>query len=153
MGLDAYLNKNIYIGACHAHNNVTGEINIKINDKPINIDFNKVVYIEERIAYWRNAYHIHHWFETNSFEYVFNEQATYMTLDHFEFFLEICKDVQDDPELRYKLLPLPEHLIDIIRDEDYFWDIEYTIKVLSGLIADAKNNPDNEWEYVYSFSY
>ena len=61
MGLDMYLNKRTYIGAEYEHRKVKGKIEITEGeeDKPINIQFNRVSEIIERVAYWRKANQIH----------------------------------------------------------------------------------------------
>ena len=65
MGLDMYLSRKIYIGAEYKHRKVTGIIDIKVDGKPVKINFDKVSYIEERAAYWRKANQIHQWFVSN----------------------------------------------------------------------------------------
>lgn len=65
MGLDMYLTKKTFIGAEYEHRNVKGSINITIEGKPVNIDFNRISYIEESVGYWRKANQIHKWFVDN----------------------------------------------------------------------------------------
>jgi hypothetical protein len=62
MGLDMFLSRKKYVGAEYEHRKVTGNISIKIGDKELPIDFNKVSYIEESVAYWRKQNAIHKWF-------------------------------------------------------------------------------------------
>jgi hypothetical protein len=65
MGLDMYLNKHVYVGAEYEHRKVTGTIDIKIDGKPLAINFDNVSYIVERAGYWRKANAIHKWFVAN----------------------------------------------------------------------------------------
>jgi hypothetical protein len=46
MGLDMYLSRKTYIGANYEHRNVKGKVEITIDGKPVNFDFNKISYIE-----------------------------------------------------------------------------------------------------------
>jgi hypothetical protein len=65
MGLDMYLTKKTYIGAEYQHRKVAGTVSITINDKPVNIQFNRISEISERVGCWRKANHIHRWFVEN----------------------------------------------------------------------------------------
>lgn len=65
MGLDMYLTKRTYVGAEYKHRNVTGICEIFADGKKLNIDFNKISYIEERAGYWRKANQVHRWFVAN----------------------------------------------------------------------------------------
>ena len=65
MGLDMYLTKEIYIGAEYAHRKVTGAVDIQINGELVNIQFNKIQSIIEKVGYWRKANAIHQWFVDN----------------------------------------------------------------------------------------
>ena len=62
MGLDMYLTKHIYIGAEWDHLQIEGEIKLSTKGKNIPINFKKVSYIVESVAYWRKANAIHEWF-------------------------------------------------------------------------------------------
>ena len=65
MGLDMYLDKEIYIGAEYEHNHIHGTIDLFSGDKKIDVDLSKVSTITERSAYWRKANAIHNWFVDN----------------------------------------------------------------------------------------
>ena len=65
MSLDMFLYKEIYIGANYDFSEVTGTIDIKKRNKPIKVNFNKVVSIIESVAKWNSAHHIHQWFVDN----------------------------------------------------------------------------------------
>ncbi|MFZ2992647.1 MAG: hypothetical protein WA061_02920 [Microgenomates group bacterium] len=80
MGLDSYFTKKIYVGAQYEHRNVTGNINIFVGGKKLDVDFSKVSQIEEAFGYWRKANAIHRWFvesvqdgEDNCKEYLVDE--------------------------------------------------------------------------------
>jgi hypothetical protein len=65
MGLDMYLDREVYIGAQWEHRNVTGTIEIMIGDRKADVNLSKVSSITERVAYWRKANAIHKWFVDN----------------------------------------------------------------------------------------
>ena len=65
MGLDMYLDKEIYIGANYDFNGIGGEINLTRKGNKIPVNFNKVRSIVEEGIYWRKANQIHKWFVDN----------------------------------------------------------------------------------------
>lgn len=65
MGLDMYLDKEIYIGANYDFNKIGGEIALTRNGNKIHINRQKVKTIVEEGLYWRKANQIHKWFVEN----------------------------------------------------------------------------------------
>jgi len=65
MGLDMYLTKHTYIGAEYEHKEVRGTIDLTMKGVPVNINFNRVQSIVEKVGYWRKANQIHNWFVQN----------------------------------------------------------------------------------------
>lgn len=65
MGLDMYLDKEIYIGAEHDFDEICGEIALTRKGNKIPINFKKVKSIIEEGIYWRKANQIHKWFVDN----------------------------------------------------------------------------------------
>ncbi len=93
MGLDMYLTRKIYIGAEYEHRKVTGVIDIKIGDKPVHINFNKVSYIEEKAAYWRKCNQIHKWFVDNA-QKGEDDCGTYdVSVEQLQELVDLCKKV------------------------------------------------------------
>lgn len=122
MGLDSYLSKKIYIGAEHAHRNVSGKIEITIGGKPLDINFKSVSFIEERAAYWRKANHIHKWFVDNCQDGEDNCKEYYVSTEQLKELHDACKEVmkskgkKNAKNIAQKLLP-PQ-------DGDFFGDTE-----------------------------
>lgn len=91
MGLDMYLNKKTYIGAEYEHRNVKGNVEITINDKPINIQFNRISEISERVGYWRKANAIHNWFVENVQDGEDNCQEYWVGIEKLQELVDLCK--------------------------------------------------------------
>ncbi len=145
MGLDMYLEKEIYVGANYEHNNVNGVIDIKQDAIPIKIDLSKVNSITERVGYWRKANQIHKWFVNNVQD---GEDDCKKYGVPFEKLLELkslCEKVLQEKN--------PEHLPpekgfffgSTEADEYYFGKIKETIEIIEAL--------DPEGEYYYRASW
>lgn len=65
MGLDMYLQKETYIGAMWEHREITGQVILKEKGVKIPIQFKRILYITEEVAYWRKSNAIHKWFVDN----------------------------------------------------------------------------------------
>lgn len=98
MGLDMFLKKKHYVGAQWEHRKVTGKIEVQINGKPLNINFNNVTNIEEEVAYWRKANHIHNWFVQNVQNGVDNCGEYYVSVEDVKQLLSDCKAVVESLE-------------------------------------------------------
>lgn len=66
MGLDMYLEAQVYVGGQYDHRNVTGKIEIEINKMVLPISTHDVASIGINIGYWRKANAIHNWFMTQT---------------------------------------------------------------------------------------
>ena len=62
MGLDMYLDKEVYIGAGNA---LQQNITTNIKGEPLVVDMNEVKKITLKFAFWRKVNQIHKWFVTN----------------------------------------------------------------------------------------
>lgn len=145
MGLDMYLTKKIYIGADYKHRNVTGEISIKIGDKPVKIDFEKVSSIEEKAGYWRKANQIHKWF-------VDNVQDGKDDCEEYDVSFEKLVELRDLCETAIKtknpeILPPQDGFFfgGTAIDEWYWGGIADTIEILKSL------DPDGDYSYHSSW--
>ena len=147
MGLDMYLEKEIYVGAEYAHNKVEGTIYITRNGKKLPINFNKVSSITERVAYWRKANMIHNWFVQNVQNGVDDCGRYFVSVEKLEELVNICKEVLADHSKAEELLPTAEGFFfgNTNYDEDYFYDLEITVEQLSNL--------DENDDYYYSSSW
>jgi hypothetical protein len=65
MGLDMYLDKEIYIGANYDFHEIGGEIALTRKGNKIPINLKKIKSITEEGIYWRKANQIHKWFVDN----------------------------------------------------------------------------------------
>ncbi len=86
-----YLTKKIYVGAEYEHRKVTGKISIKVDGKPLPVNFSRVSYIEERLGYWRKANAIHRWFVNNVQNGEDDCGTYYVDIEKMEELLGICK--------------------------------------------------------------
>lgn len=139
MGLDMYLRNHIYIGANFEHNEISGEISLKKEGKPIKINFNKLTYIIEDCGYWRKANAIHQWFVENCQDGNDDCRMYYVGQEKLEELLDICKRIKENNELASELLPTQEGFFfgSTEYDEGYFQDIDLTINILENVLADT----------------
>lgn len=163
MGLDMYLTRKKYIGGKFYFRNVKGEINININGIKIPIDLKKISYIEEEVAYWRKANHIHKWFVDNIQEGNDDCKSYYLETEDLEKLLEVCEKVKKSSELiektyinddgikvtnkvlkddtmAKKLLPCQSGFFfgSTEYDEWYLKDIEYTINTINEILKEEE---------------
>jgi hypothetical protein len=96
MGLDMYLNKDIYIGAYFQHRKVEADIKIVIEGKEISINPSQIETITERIGYWRKAHHIHEWIVENIQDGVDECQKTYISTKNLADLADFCNDYIDE---------------------------------------------------------
>lgn len=94
MGLDMYLTKQIYVGAKWEHRNVSGNIKISVDGKPLNVKFDRVQTIIEEVGYWRKANQIHAWFVKNVQGGEDNCQEFYVTKEQLTTLLGLCKKIK-----------------------------------------------------------
>lgn len=159
MGLDMYLSKKIYIGANYEHRNVKGKIEITIDKKPVKIDFDKVSYIEEQVAYWRKANHIHAWFVKHVQDGVDECQTAEVSSEQLKQLYTACKKILDARKDKKKAKKLIEELLPPQEgfffggteiDEYYYRDIEYTMDVIFKSVVESGND-DAEFYYHASW--
>ena len=158
MGLDMYLTKKTYIGANYDHNNVVGTINITKNGTPININFNRVSYIEEQVGYWRKANAIHNFFVNN----VMDEDDClphYVSKEQLQQLLDLCNKVKDfDPNVDNEesledLLPTTSGFFvgSTEYDEYYLEDIKSTIPMLESVLKELEDDSNASIYYQASW--
>lgn len=147
-----YLNKHIFVGAPYEYRKVTGTIKLKTNGEQIKINTKKVLTIVERSMYWRKANHIHNWFVKNVKDGIDDCKEYYVTMEQLKDLLEVCQKVMDDRSQAALLLPTQEGFFfgSTDYDEDYFADIEYTIRMLSTVTSE---DVSKQVDYYYSSSW
>jgi hypothetical protein len=149
MGLDMYLTKKIYIGANYEHNEVAGTIDLKKSGKKVEIDLNKVTYIEEGAGYWRKANAIHQWFVDNVQDGVDNCGTYYVSQEKMTMLLYLVNQVLEDNSKAEELLPTQSGFFfgGYEYDEWYFNKLKDTKEILEYAIKDVHS------EFYYSSSW
>jgi hypothetical protein len=144
MGLDMYLTKKIFIGAEYEHRKITGNIEVFQNGKPIKINFNKVSYIEESVAYWRKANAIHKWFVDNVQGGEDNCGSYYVSEDDFKSLLDDINFVLNDTSSAEAVLPTTNGVFfgGTEYDEWYFKDLKYTKEVVESILSEEEHSAD-----------
>ena len=140
MGLDMYLNKRTYIGAEYEHRKVKGKIEITEGeeDKPINIQFNRVSEIIERVAYWRKANQIHKWFVDHVQEGKDDCGEYYVSTEKLKELIQECKSVLEKPETGVEKLPTKSGFFfgGTEYDEYYYNDLRDTVDQIEPLLSE-----------------
>ena len=101
----------------------------------------------EEVAYWRKSNQIHNWFVKN-IQGGEDDCRTYaVTAEQLYKLKSICKKVLENKELAKDLLPTSQGFFfgGTEYDEDYFSDLEDTIRMLSRI------DDDTEYEYRASW--
>ena len=132
MGLDVYLINKKYIGANYEHNKITGKIELFQDGKLININLDRVIYIEEEIGSWRKANAIHNWFVDNVQDGKDNCEYHYVSDEKLEELLNIVNQILNDHDLAEELLPTQNGFFfgSTDYDEWYFEDLKDTKEIL-----------------------
>jgi len=166
MGLDMYLEKEIYLGGYYTNHTILPFTN-KYNNNIIQIDLNdktihKIVF---EVLYWRKANAIHKWFVDNVQNGTDDCSRYWVDKEKLEQLLNVCKQVleiyennnlspEEKEEKISSLLPTQKGFFFGTYDYDdwYITDIKETIAVLEEEIksSDFKNN---EYSYYYQSSW
>jgi len=149
MGLDMYLNKEVYVGAEFKHRNVTGKIKISVGKEPLPVNFQKVVSITERAGYWRKANAIHRWFVENVQDGEDNCARYYVSTEAAKRLLSLVEAVLADYSKAAELLPAASGFFfgGTAYDDYYFDNLRYTKEVMEAVIA------DKDGDYYYQSSW
>lgn len=148
-----YLYKEYFIGAEYKHRGVTGNIEIKINDRNIDIDFSKISTIQVACLYWRKFNALHNWFVKNVQEGEDDCGTYYVYSKNLEELLEVLSKIKEDNSLAKELLPTSQGFFFGNSDYDdyYFSEIDRTHKDITELLEDYKNQTDYELYYRASW--
>jgi hypothetical protein len=154
MGLDMYLTKKTYVRQWdHRAPEERWEVTVTKGGKPFDgIDTTKISYIEEEVAYWRKANHIHSWFVKNLQNGVDNCGEYHVTDALLEELMRACIAVKADNSLAESLLPTESGFFfgGTEYDEWYYKSIDYTISILEEVLSDMGNT---NADYYYSSSW
>jgi hypothetical protein len=150
MGLDMYLEKEIYIGAEYEHRQVEGTIFITLAGKKVDVDFKKVSKIVERVGYWRKANAIHAWFVENVQQGVDDCNRYYVHSGDLKRLWEVCHELlktKSEEEAKQKLPPQEGFFFGGTSINEYYWqDLEETVKIIDSLDLD-------DGDYYYQSSW
>ena len=151
MGLDMYLRKVTYIGAEYKHRNVTGNVTINVDGKPLQINFNRITYINETVMYWRKANAIHQWFVDNVQGGVDDCRYAELSISKLQELLNELIAVNSNRDKAAELLPTTSGFFFGGTDYDeYYWeDVEKTITKLTEILAE--DNSQAHFEYHSSW--
>jgi len=153
MGLDMYLYKKNYVKNWSFTNpEDRHEITIKKNGEEVkSINKEKIVYVIEKLAYWRKFNALHKWFVDNCQDGIDDCKDAYVSLDNLKYLLNILKEISLDNSKAHELLPSKEGFFFGFTeyDEYYFNKINDTIKILEEIIKNHTCISD----YIYSSSW
>lgn len=137
-----YLLKETYVGANYEHNNVTGKIELKSDDKEIEVKLKRVTAIVEQVGYWRKANAIHKWFVDNCQEGEDDCKRYYVERDTLKKLLELCQKVKKEKGKATELLPPTSGFFfgSTNVDEEYWDDIKSTIKILKEALEEKEGD-------------
>lgn len=140
MGLDMYLYKKNYIwsGDWVKPEDKQEVIVKKGNDVDDKIKPERVRYVVEEVGYWRKANQIHQWFVENVQQGEDDCGSYYVSREHLEELLGICKKIKEDNSLAEQLLPTQSGFFfgGTEYTEWYFQDIDNTIEIVEECLSD-----------------
>lgn len=145
MGLDMYLEKETYLGANFAHNEVTGTVAILRQGKPVSIKLERLSSVVEQVGYWRKANQIHSWFVENCQGGVDDCNRAEVPYAKLQELRTLCLKVLEtkDPT------PLPPQAGFFFGsteiDDGYWQDLVDTVKIIDAL------EPDGDYYYQSSW--
>ena len=159
MGLDMYLTKKTYVkNWSHMSPEQLHEITVKKGGEPrTDIKPERISSIEESVAYWRKANHIHKWFVDNVQDGEDNCREYYVGREQLQQLVDECKQVKEsleksnnsDTSVAEELLPTQSGFFfgGTEYDEYYIQDLDDTIKQLEPLLQEESG------EFYYQSSW
>jgi len=160
MGLDMYLYKKTYVKRWeHTEPEKLYTVDVLRGGKPVpHIKPERIKFVTEEVAYWRNANHIHQWFVDNVqyASYIWNGvdecQTSYVYSSVLQKLLDVCKQVVENPDLAPELLPTQEGFFfgSTKYDEGYFDDVKETITMLESILSE-EGAERSDFEYRASW--
>ena len=161
MGLDMWLEKEVFVGGYYTPDNVKVDgkdvpvVELNVNGEHFDIDFRKVSSIREHVAYWREANAIHGWFIKNCADEDEECQNMFVSTWRLVELRELCQKILDEPEgegrdkLAAEILPPCKEFFFGSTEigERYYDQLRYTVEAL----ADITENDDCDYYYSYSW--
>jgi hypothetical protein len=139
MGLDMYLQAQRYVSGWHFRKDAAFEAIVKAaNLEPT--DRAPSITVSANVAYWRKANHIHRWFVDNVQGGVDECQEAYVDRDQLQELVDLCKQVQAEPDKAKMLLPPQAGFFfgSTEIDEEYWVDLADTVEQLERVLNDPK---------------
>ena len=138
MGLDMYLEKRIHVGAKWGHRNISGQLAITQNGKPLCEGIENLSEVIYEAACWRKANQVHKWFVDNVQGGDDECQESYVSVEKLKELDELCEKVLVDHDLAPDLLPVQQGFFFGGTDygEYYFSDLVDTREKLAKIFAD-----------------
>jgi len=149
MGLDMYLDRDVHVSR---YNYGKGEEGFT---KTVNEVFDKIVEaagqthlldtdgigldVQIPVGYWRKANQIHNWFISNLGNGVDNCEPIYVSRDHLQELLDLCKQVKEGGEAAAQeyLPPTQGFFFGTYEIDEWYWEqIDYTITMIERVLAD-----------------
>ena len=143
MGLDMYLDREIYIG-----NDYKEEKDQVVIDVP-GVNQSKVSAIIEHVGYWRKANAVHKWFVDNVQNGTDDCGRYYVSQENLKDLLELVNKVLNDKSLAGEALPSESGFFfgSTDLDEWYFEGLEDTKKIIEDALK------DDNFSYYYHSSW
>lgn len=152
MGLDMYLEAELYVGGNFEHNEVTGTIEFTRRGKPWKIEPTELVKLTTAVGYWRKANAIHKWFVDNVQDGVDECQRSWVSKNQL---IELKARVEQELEAKGseragQALPPCEGFFFGSQeiDEWYYDDMEDTLKIVDKALAMPE-----EYDIIYQASW
>jgi len=143
MGLDMFLNVDVYIGGKWRTTDQVLSIkdqNTAHGDIDLDIPLSLVSNIKLETGYWRKANAIHQWFVENCGNDDDNCQEMYVSTDSLKELKGLCKKVVKDVNQGPELLPTQAGFFfgETYYDENYLDEIKETIAIIDKTLRIAK---------------
>ena len=157
MGLDMYLESELFVGGQYEHREAQGECRFSIGGtrhggikREYEIPLNKISSITGQVGYWRKANAIHNWFVNNVQGGKDECQRSYVTREHLEELRRVCQEVLSDMDQAPDLLPPTAGFFFGSTDIDdwYKQDLQETVDIINNALAMPA-----EYDFYYQASW
>lgn len=140
MGLDQYLYRRHYVKNWDHRSDHRWGIEITFNNRAVpsdQLNRDKIVHIDEEVAYWRKANQIHAWFVENCQDGNDDCGYHYVSLEQLQELLDKVREVLEDHSKAADVLPSRSGFFfgSTEYDEMYFEDLLGTEKMLIPLLS------------------
>lgn len=149
MGLDMFLRRKKYISEKDRH---------KLKISGIQVDAEKVCYIEEEVMYWRKADAVHDWFVDNCQEGVDDCRTAMVSKKQLKELYDICYQILNEKN-KEKQQTLIEELLSVqegcaLGENEYFFEyVKETYEILAKVLMVEKLTGEEDYEYYYNSSW